>query len=62
MLKHVVSYGISQGTVVNVITMTSSLESEGLPYDEPWVTDCSREELLDCYRGWEDEVEELLQV
>ncbi|KAI0029664.1 FAD/NAD(P)-binding domain-containing protein [Vararia minispora EC-137] len=58
--KHVVSYGISRGTVVNVITMASSPQKEGESYGEPWVTDCSREELLDCYAGWEDEVVELL--
>ncbi|EIW80026.1 FAD/NAD(P)-binding domain-containing protein [Coniophora puteana RWD-64-598 SS2] len=59
--KHVVGYGISRGTVVNVITMNSHLDKEGTPYSEEWVTECSTEELLDCYAGWEDEVTDLLR-
>jgi len=60
--KHVVSYSISSGSIVNVVAMRSSPEMEGMAYDGPWVTDCSQQELLDCFAGWEPEVVELLQV
>ncbi|KAL4266019.1 FAD/NAD(P)-binding domain superfamily protein [Pleurotus pulmonarius] len=59
--KHVVSYSISQGSVVNVVTFSSNPNEEGRPYGGPWVVDCEREELLECYSRWEPEVEELLQ-
>ncbi|EPQ57035.1 FAD/NAD P-binding domain-containing protein [Gloeophyllum trabeum ATCC 11539] len=59
--RHVVSYSISQGSIVNVVTFASEPEKEGIPYEGPWVTECSRQELLDCYADWEPEVEELLQ-
>ncbi|KAI0320925.1 FAD/NAD(P)-binding domain-containing protein [Amylostereum chailletii] len=59
--KHVVSYAISQGTIVNVITFVSQLKKEGTEWNAPWVEECSREELLDCFSGWEPEVCELLE-
>ncbi|KAF8519490.1 FAD/NAD-binding domain-containing protein [Hysterangium stoloniferum] len=59
--KHVVSYSISQGSIVNVVTFASEPEKEGTPYDGPWVTEVSKQELLDCYAHWEPEVESMLQ-
>ncbi|KAG7446323.1 FAD/NAD-P-binding domain-containing protein [Guyanagaster necrorhizus] len=59
--KHIVSYSISQGSVVNVITFRSDHEREGSTYPDTWVTECSQQELLDCYSGWEPEVIEMLQ-
>jgi len=60
--KHVVSYSISQGSVVNVVTFASEPEKEGSFFDEDkaWVTQCTQQELLDCYAHWEPEVEQLL--
>lgn len=63
MLQHVVSYSISQGSIVNVVTFRSEPEKEGSTYpDTTWVTECSQQELLDCYAGWEPDVIEMLQV
>ncbi|KAI0743626.1 FAD/NAD(P)-binding domain-containing protein [Daedaleopsis nitida] len=59
--KHVVSYSISAGSIVNVVTLASRPDLYGTPYAGPWVTDCSSAEVKDCYSGWEPEVEELLQ-
>jgi len=59
--KHVVSYSISRGSIVNVVALTSEPDKEGAPYSEPWVTDCTADELLDCYAGWEPEVIDLLK-
>ncbi|KAJ3989844.1 FAD/NAD-P-binding domain-containing protein [Lentinula detonsa] len=59
--KHVVSYSISRGDVVNVVTFASEPESEGSPYSEDTGgTHCPQKELLDCYAGWEPAVEQLL--
>ncbi|KAF8894081.1 FAD/NAD-P-binding domain-containing protein [Infundibulicybe gibba] len=59
--KHVVSYSISQGSIVNVVTFASKPEKDGSHHGEPWVTECSQQELLECYADWEPEVESLLK-
>ncbi|THH03536.1 hypothetical protein EW146_g10419 [Bondarzewia mesenterica] len=59
--KHVVSYSIARGSVVNVVAFSSEPEKEGTPWVGPWVAPCAREELLACYAGWEPEVRELLE-
>ncbi|KAJ3724835.1 FAD/NAD-P-binding domain-containing protein [Lentinula raphanica] len=59
--KHVVSYSISRGNIVNVVTFASKPESEGSSYSEDTQgVNCPQQELLDCYAGWEPEVEQLL--
>ncbi|KAF9070110.1 FAD/NAD-binding domain-containing protein [Rhodocollybia butyracea] len=61
LLQHVVSYSISAGSVVNVVTFASEPQNEGKPYKEDtWVSHCPQQELLDCYAHWEPEVEQLL--
>ncbi|VDC01624.1 unnamed protein product [Peniophora sp. CBMAI 1063] len=59
--KHVVSYGISRGTVVNIVAMASQPSLEGTTYDGSWASECTREEFLRQFEGWEDEVGDLLQ-
>ncbi|THU95391.1 FAD/NAD-binding domain-containing protein [Dendrothele bispora CBS 962.96] len=62
--KHVVSYSIAKGDIVNVVTFASDITKEGTQYedgDSQWVTECPQQELLDCYANWEPEVEQLLQ-
>lgn len=59
--KHVVSYSISRGDVINVVTFASEPQSEGYRYEgDTWVSHCPQQELLDCYARWEPEVEQLL--
>ncbi|EGO00194.1 hypothetical protein SERLA73DRAFT_107208 [Serpula lacrymans var. lacrymans S7.3] len=59
--KHVVSYSISKGDIVNVVAFSSQPDKDGTHYDGPWVTDCTQEEFLQCYAGWEPEVETMLK-
>lgn len=47
---------------MNVVALTSQPDKEGMLYTDPWVIDCSQEEVLACYAGWEPEVQELLKV
>uniref|UniRef100_A0A8H8CP50 FAD-binding domain-containing protein n=1 Tax=Psilocybe cubensis TaxID=181762 RepID=A0A8H8CP50_PSICU len=61
LLKHVVSYSISQGDIINVVTFASNPKRHGDLYEGDWVTTCSQDELLGCYSGWEPEVEQLLK-
>ncbi|RPD59761.1 FAD/NAD(P)-binding domain-containing protein [Lentinus tigrinus ALCF2SS1-6] len=59
--KHVVSYSISAGSIVNVVTFASQPQLYDTPYDGVWVTNCSPAEIQACYAGWEPEVDELLK-
>ncbi|KAI0769448.1 FAD/NAD-P-binding domain-containing protein [Trametes elegans] len=59
--KHVVSYTISKGSIVNVVALATDLSLRGTEYADPWTKECSKEEMLDCYSGWEPEVVEMLQ-
>lgn len=56
------SYSISRGSIVNVVAMASQPDLYKFTYTGSWVTDCSREEVLECFAGWEPEVEEMLKV
>ncbi|KAI0674871.1 FAD/NAD-P-binding domain-containing protein [Trametes maxima] len=59
--KHVVSYSISNGSVVNVVAMASKPRLHGTTYFGPWVTECKLSDVLQCFNGWEPEVVELLK-
>lgn len=60
--QHVVSYSISRGSIVNVVALASRPELEGTSYNGTWVVGCSKEELLQCFEGWEPEVMVMLEV
>ncbi|KAF7306069.1 Glycoside hydrolase family 3 protein [Mycena chlorophos] len=60
--KHVVVYSISRGTVANVVAFASDMGKENAVYGTEWVTECPKEEMLECFAGWEDEVSVLLNV
>ncbi|KAL5498529.1 hypothetical protein ACEPAH_1883 [Sanghuangporus vaninii] len=59
--KHVVSYPISQGRLVNIVPFVTAANDEGKPYDGPAVVDVSKQEMIDEYRGWEPELLQLLE-
>ncbi|EPS94143.1 hypothetical protein FOMPIDRAFT_1033475 [Fomitopsis schrenkii] len=59
--KHVVSYSISRGSVVNVVAFASRPELDSTSYDQEWVVNCTKEELLECYDGWEPEVMDIIK-
>ncbi|THH30135.1 hypothetical protein EUX98_g4064 [Antrodiella citrinella] len=60
--KHLVSYGIGKGgSIVNVVATFSNPSKEGTPFEGPWVTDCSPDDVRKEFNGWEPEAEELLQ-
>ncbi|KAJ7346846.1 FAD/NAD-P-binding domain-containing protein [Mycena albidolilacea] len=59
--KHIVAYSISQGNIINVVAFASELDKEDQDYGEEWVTDCTKDEMLQCFRGWETEALALLE-
>ena len=60
--KHIVSYGIANGKLANVVGFYSIPVNEDARYDGPWVSEVSRDEMVSCYVGWENEVQELIAV
>lgn len=47
---------------MNVVALASRPELEGTSYNGTWVVGCSKEELLQCFEGWEPEVMVMLEV
>ncbi|KAJ6587124.1 FAD/NAD-P-binding domain-containing protein [Mycena vulgaris] len=59
--KHIVAYSISQGQVVNFVAFASELDKEDTDYGSEWVTDCTKDEVLQCFADWEPEAKQLLE-
>lgn len=50
------------GQILNVVTFVSEPEREGRPFPGEVVKVSSRDELLSLFKGWENEVVEILEV
>ncbi|KAL5514209.1 hypothetical protein ACEPAG_2297 [Sanghuangporus baumii] len=59
--KHVISYPISQGRLINIVPFVTAADDEGKPYEGPAVVDVSKQEMINEYRGWEPEILQLLE-
>ncbi|GBE78862.1 6-methylsalicylic acid decarboxylase atA [Sparassis crispa] len=59
--RHIITYPVSQGRLVNVVALYTIPGAEGKTYHEEWVQNVSKEEIVEKYVGWEPEVQELLQ-
>lgn len=61
-IQHVVTVPIPPIQVINVIGYYSVETGEGTPYDGPWVSDVSTEEVINAYEGFEPDLMLLLKV
>ncbi|KAF8210523.1 FAD/NAD-P-binding domain-containing protein [Mycena galopus ATCC 62051] len=59
--QHIVAYSISAGKTVNCVAFASELHKQGRDYGGEWVTDCTKDEMLQCFGGWEPEAVALLE-
>ncbi|KAI0750646.1 FAD/NAD(P)-binding domain-containing protein [Daedaleopsis nitida] len=59
--RHVVTYPISSGRVLNVGLGVVFPGTEGKPYDGPWTSSVSREEITKHFSGWEPDVQEIMK-
>ncbi|KAJ7200496.1 hypothetical protein C8J57DRAFT_1103525 [Mycena rebaudengoi] len=59
--KHIVSYSISQGNVLNLVAFTSQPDKEDTDYGAEWVSECTKDEVLNCFADWEPEVTQILE-
>jgi len=61
-LKHIVTYPISRGELINLVAFVTTRGGYGTTYPGKWVREVSPEEMRKCYAGWEPEVQEILNV
>ncbi|RDX52959.1 FAD/NAD(P)-binding domain-containing protein [Lentinus brumalis] len=59
--RHLVTYPISQGRVLNLAMVFTAQGKEGSVYDGAWTSSVSKEELIGRYSGWEPEVVEIMK-
>lgn len=56
-------YPISQGRLINVAVFEADYNREGTVYPEPWITtEVDTQKVIESFRGWEQEVQELIGV
>ncbi|KAF8553831.1 FAD/NAD(P)-binding domain-containing protein [Imleria badia] len=51
--KHIVTYSISQGRLLNVVIFHHNCDAFGTPFEGRWVMDVSEKEIMDQFEGWE---------
>ena len=61
-LQYVIAYPISRGTMVNFVAFKTRHDLENSKYNEAWVSFSEKSELIKIFRGWESEVQALVDV
>ncbi|KAG2040765.1 hypothetical protein BDR03DRAFT_1029518, partial [Suillus americanus] len=61
MRNHVVSYPVSQGTLINVAASVTDGKKAGTPFEGRWVSSVSHEEVQEPYQDFEPAVKNLLK-
>ncbi|KAI0750647.1 FAD/NAD(P)-binding domain-containing protein [Daedaleopsis nitida] len=59
--RHLITYPVAQGRILNVAAVVSNLDLEGTVYEGPWVSSVSKDEVEGCYSGWEPAVQEVVK-
>ncbi|KAI5117035.1 hypothetical protein M0805_002251 [Coniferiporia weirii] len=59
--KHIITYPISHGRLINIAAIRSWPDKAGTTFEGNATEICSKEELLEQFTGWEEEVQQLLQ-
>ncbi|KAJ8597700.1 FAD/NAD(P)-binding domain-containing protein [Rhizopogon salebrosus TDB-379] len=59
--KHIASYPVSQGTLINIAAIVSDEQKAGTPFEDRWVSDVSCEEVKGAFQGFEPAVKSLLK-
>lgn len=60
--RHIVAYPISHAKVINFVGFCTVPEKEGTVYEGKIMEERTRAELLEYFVGWDDEVQQLIQV
>ncbi|KAJ8597074.1 hypothetical protein M405DRAFT_804412 [Rhizopogon salebrosus TDB-379] len=59
--KHIVSYPVSRGTMINVAAIISDKQKIGTPFEGRWVSEVSREEVEKAFQDFEPAARNLLK-
>ncbi|KAF9228173.1 FAD/NAD(P)-binding domain-containing protein [Gyrodon lividus] len=59
--KHIVTYPISQGRLLNVVIFRQDYHAFGKSFEGHWVVDVSEKEILDTYEDWEPRARALVK-
>ncbi|KAF9002468.1 salicylate hydroxylase [Cyathus striatus] len=59
-MKHLIVYPVAKNQLINVVAFYSDFTMEGSSWEGPTFSSATREEVLDKFRSWEDEVFQLL--
>jgi len=57
---YVIAYPISRGTMINFVAFKTRYDLENSKFNGPWVTFSDKSELIKIFRGWESEVQALV--
>src|ERR1700753_1081112 len=61
-LQHFISYPIAQGRLINLIGFCTVPKAKPSRFEGRWAQDATKEEIMEEYKGWDDEVQQLIQV
>ena len=61
-LQYIIAYPISRGTMVNFVAFKSQYDLENSKFNGAWVCISEKSELINIFRGWEPEVQALVDV
>ena len=61
-LQYIIAYPICRGTMVNFVAFKSQHDLENSKYNGAWVCCTEKSELINIFRGWEPEVQALINV
>lgn len=60
--KHIVSYPVSRGTLINVVAYVPDEQKTGIPFEGHWVSAVSQEEVMKAYEDFEPNAKRVLDV
>ncbi|KAN0094543.1 hypothetical protein V8E55_002830 [Tylopilus felleus] len=60
--KHLVTYPIAKGTIVNFAAMTCDPSLTGTHYEGHWVSDATREDLVEYFEDFEPDTREVIKL
>ncbi|KAF8128574.1 hypothetical protein EV363DRAFT_1451570 [Boletus edulis] len=60
--RHLITYPIVKGTIINLAALTNNPSLTGTPYEGHWVSDATRDEVVEYFEGFEPDVRTLVKL
>jgi hypothetical protein len=61
-LQYIIAYPISRGKIVNFVAFKTQYDLENSKYNGAWLSFTDKSDLVKIFRGWESEVQALVDV